>query len=93
MNNYSITTVDSAIFKLYIEGGKVYKGSVYDFTFDEKFYIYHYKTSDGYVYVAYDIDTSRGSYITTSKEEIRPTRDFIGKILSSVKYLRDERYR
>ena len=65
------------------ELGKIDHTCVYDFTFENRYLIYHYKISGMYQYVAFDTTTRRGSTICKRKERLLKTQfhSLIGDIL------------
>lgn len=76
------------------ELGKIDHTCVYDFTFESRYLIYHYKISGMYQYVAFDTTTGRGSTICKRKERLLKTQfhSLIGDILYSIKYTGDRRH-
>ena len=91
---YEITTNGKKKFNEYIREKIVYSDSVYDFTFEDRFHIYHYKVLDEYRYVALDKKTGYGSAIINTKQPIHPNcySVLVPKILYSIKYTGDRRY-
>lgn len=67
---------------------------VYDFSFENRYLIYHHKISGMYEYIAYDTTTGRGSTICKKKEPLKKTQfhSMIGDILYSIKYTGDRRH-
>ena len=67
---------------------------VYDFSFENRYLIYHHKISGMYEYIAYDITTGRGSTVCTKKEPLKKAQfhSMIGDILYSIKYTGDRRH-
>ena len=91
---YEITTNGKKKFNEYIREKIVYSDSVYDFTFENRFHIYHYKVLDEYRYVALDKRTGYGSAVINTKQPIHPNcySALVPKILYSIKYTGDRRY-
>ena len=76
------------------ELGKIDHTCVYDFTFENRYHIYHYKIGGIYQYVAYDTTTGLGSTVCSRKERLKKTQfnSIIGDILYSIKYTGDNRH-
>ena len=91
---YEITTNGKKKFNEYIREKIVYSDSVYDFTFEDRFHIYHYKVLDEYRYVALDKKTGYSSAVISTKQPIHPNcySALVPKILYSIKYTGDRRY-
>lgn len=91
---FLISTEDEALFIEYYENKKIYKGSTYAFTFDERFLVYYYKQCNKYVYIALDTKTGYGSqFISTDiKYKKSEFETLIPNILNSLKYLSEIRY-
>ena len=49
---------------------KAYADGIYDFTFDNRFIIYHVKAGNEIHYIAFDKNTLRGSLVKRAKKEI-----------------------
>jgi ATP-dependent DNA helicase DinG len=92
---YEINYLDSDSFDCYKANQKLYRDGVYDFTFEERFIIYHNKIKDSIVYYAFDKTTNRSSRVTTEKNKIYTKDDYkamVSKILKSIKYTGDTRH-
>ena len=91
-----ITYSDSETLKSYILADKAYEGGVYDFTFENRYIIYHASMRHKVDYIALDMTTGLASHILTKKPgELYTTvsyRKLIPHILYSVKYTGDMRY-
>lgn len=59
-----ISYMDDGILYENVMNGSVYKGAVYDFTFDDQYIIYHVAVPSGYEYYAFDYYTKKGSCVT-----------------------------
>lgn len=92
---YEINFLDSESFDCYKDNRKLYKDGIYDFTFEERFIIYHNKIKDLTYYYAFDKTTNRSSRVTSEKTHIYTKDDYksmIPKILKSIKYTGDTRH-
>lgn len=93
---FEITYSDSETLKSYILADKAYEGGVYDFTFENRYIIYHASMRHKVDYIALDMTTGLASHILTKKPgELYTTvsyRKLIPHILYSVKYTGDMRY-
>ena len=81
---YEINFLDSESFDSYKDNRKLYKDGIYDFTFEERFIIYHNKIKDLTYYYAFDKTTNRSSRVTSEKTHIYTKDDYksmIPKIL------------
>ena len=67
----------------------------YDFTFENRFDIYHRPKKDKLEYIALDRTTGRTSFILENATPIRASEypDMLTKIIYSIKYTGDERYK
>ncbi|MBR6573326.1 MAG: ATP-dependent DNA helicase [Clostridia bacterium] len=76
------------------ELGKIDHTCIYDFTFENRYLIYHYKINGAYQYVAFDKTTGLGSTVCKRKERLKKTQfhSMIGDILYSIKYTGDRRH-
>ncbi len=79
----------------FIDCGKAYKNGVYDFTFENRFIIYHAEHTHALNYIALDMKTGYASTICRrninnpiKKEQFRA---FMPQILQSIKYTGDRR--
>ena len=93
---FEITYSDSEIFEDYQTAGKAHKGGTYDFTFENRYLIYHAPLRREVNYIAIDMTTGLSSSVITkapgnyyTKESYRK---LIPHILYSVKYTGDVRY-
>lgn len=93
---FEITYSDSEIFENYQYAGKAHKGGTYDFTFENRYLIYHASLRREVHYIAIDMTTGLSSSVITkapgnyyTKESYRK---LIPHILYSVKYTGDVRY-
>ena len=93
---FEITYSDSEIFEDYQNAGKAHKGGTYDFTFENRYLIYHASLRREVNYIAIDMTTGLSSSVITkapgnyyTKESYRK---LIPHILYSVKYTGDVRY-
>lgn len=93
---FEITYSDSETLKSYILADKAYEGGVYDFTFENRYIIYHASMRHKVDYIALDMTTGRASHILTKNHGELYTnvsyRKLIPHILYSVKYTGDMRY-
>lgn len=93
---FEITYSDSETLKSYILADKAYEGGVYDFTFENRYIIYHAFMRHKVDYIALDMATGLASHILTKKPGELYTkvsyRKLIPHILYSVKYTGDMRY-
>lgn len=94
---FEITYRDDDMLRDFVDAGKAYRGATYDFTFEDRFIIYHFFVKNTARYVALDSKTGYGSEITRrSKDRLfdrRSYRSMTPLVLESLKYLGDERYR
>lgn len=93
---FEITYSDSETLKSYILADKAYEGGVYDFTFENRYIIYHAYMRHKVDYIALDMTTGLASHILTKNPgELYSKvsyRKLIPHILYSVKYTGDMRY-
>lgn len=93
---YEITYQDSDCLQDYIEAGKAYRGAVYDYTFEDRFFIYHFFVKDTARYVALDSRTGYGSEVTRRNRnrlfDRRSYRSMTPLVLESIKYTGNRRY-
>lgn len=93
---FEITYSDSETLKSYILADKAYEGGAYDFTFENRYIIYHTSMRHKVDYIALDMTTGLASHILTKNpSELYTTvsyRKLIPHILYSVKYTGDMRY-
>lgn len=93
---FEIETKHEDLFERYLEKGIAYKGGVYDFTFENRYLIYHIDRKTVVSYIAIDIITDRSSRVTSKKHSDMYTdityHTMIPDILYSVKHTGDRRY-
>lgn len=93
---FEITYDDSHVLQNFIDANKVYHGAIYDFTFEERFIVYHFFVKDTARYIALDSITGYGSEITRRRKEklfdSRSYHSMTPMILNSIKYTDDKRY-
>lgn len=92
---FEITFHDEDLLQSFAERHKTYPGAVYDFTFENRFVIYHAVVAHALHYVTLDTKTGYGSEICTRKMD-RPIqkseyRDMMPRILASIRYTGDRR--
>ena len=92
---FEITYCDADKLQEYIRIKKAYADAVYDFTFENRFLVYHCMLCHRFTYIALDMKTGQGSEITW----VHPDKAFkkhqhhkmIPQILYSIKYTGDRR--
>lgn len=93
---FEITYSDSDVLEEYKDCGKAHKSGAYDFTFENRYIIYHAPLRHMVDYIALDMTTGLASCIITKKPGELYTKAsykrLIPKILYSVKYTGDVRY-
>lgn len=93
---FEITYNDSDTLQNFIDADKAYHGAIYDFTFEDRFIIYHFFVKDTARYVALDSMTGYGSEITRRKKDAlfdaRSYHSMTPMVLESIKYTGDKRY-
>ena len=93
---FEITYSDKETFEAYQNAGKAHKGGTYDFTFENRFIIYHASLRRKVDYIAIDMTTGLASCVITKQPGNLYTkvsyRRLIPHILYSVKYTGDMRY-
>ena len=93
---FEITYNNSDTLENFINADKAYHGAVYDFTFEERYIIYHFFVKDTARYVALDSETGYGSEVTRRKKENLfdkcNYRSMTPLVLKSIKYTGDRRY-
>lgn len=77
-----------------LESKKIHRLANYDFTFENRFIIYHYQHGDRFNYVAFDKTTGLGSIVCKQKNLIKANEypTITDKILFSIKYTGDRRF-
>lgn len=93
---FEITYSDSETLESFKLADKAYEGGVYDFTFENKYIIYHAPMRHKVDYIALDVTTGLASCVITKNSGELYTkvsyRKLIPHILYSVKYTGDMRY-
>lgn len=93
---FELTYSDNEIFENFQLAGKAHKGGTYDFTFENRYIIYHTPLRHMVDYIAIDMTTGLGSCVITKNPGNLYTkvsyRKLIPHILYSVKYTGDMRY-
>ena len=93
---FEITYSDNETFEAYQNAGKAHKGGTYDFTFENRYIIYHANLRHKVDYIAIDMSTGLGSFVITKNPGNLYTeasyKRLIPHILYSVKYTGDMRY-
>lgn len=93
---FEITYSDSDILEDYKDCGKAHKSGAYDFTFENRFIIYHAPLRHMVDYIALDMTTGLASCVITKKPgdlySKASYKRLIPNILYSVKYTGDVRY-
>ena len=86
---FEITYNDRDKLNEYINSKKAEANAEYDFTFENRFIIYHIERLGTLTYIALDMTTGRGSEIARKSSSYKITEHkgvLIGKILKSIKY-------
>ena len=93
---FDITYTGSELLQEFIDARKAYKDAIYDFTFENRFLIYHFFVKDEARYVALDSYSGCGSEVTRRKKGFLYTKEnypqMLPRILHSIKYTGDWRY-
>ena len=91
---FEITYNDKEILDNFIECGKAYKQGKYDFTFEDRFIIYHTKIKKIFTYIALDTHTGLASKVIDAKTEYTKETyiTMIPEILYAIKYTGDRRH-
>ncbi len=92
---FEITKNDKDTFDLYLDDRRVYPDSIYDFTFENRYIIYHIELKNNTVYLALDMQTEHSSKVMDKRRGPYREKNFpylIPYILDSIKYLGDRRY-
>ena len=93
---FEITYQDGELLKNWVAQKKVYADAVYDFTFEDRFVIYHCHLLKKTIYIAVDKTTGYGSEVIRRepKDLYMPSeyRTMIYPILRSIKYTGDSRH-
>lgn len=92
---FEITYNHEDTLRSYLDCHKAYPGAIYDFTFENRFIIYHANVANAIHYIVLDMTTGYGSELCTrrpgqpiSKEAFI---DMIPKIFTSIRYTGDRR--
>ena len=93
---FEITYNDEEIFENYQACQKAYKPGLYDFTFEDRFIIYHAKLRNQLDYIAIDKLTGKSSHVTRRNlDDVIEKSSYLSMIrdiLYSIKYTGDMRY-
>lgn len=92
---YEITKNNEDALDYYMSERMAYPNSVYDFTFEGRFLIYHTPMKNELVYIALDMKTGLSSQICTTTQGAIPEylyEEMIPQILYSIKYTGDKRF-
>ena len=85
-----ITYEDNERFASYKEQGKVYPDGKYDFTFDDRFIVYHYSCGSELRYIAFDTNTFYGSEVSCVSQANKAGKDdyedMLRDVLHSLRY-------
>ena len=74
---FEMTYDGNEILENYINAGKAYKGSVYDFTFENRYLIYHAPLRQKIDYIAIDLTTGYStSIITKCPDNLYPKESY-----------------
>ncbi len=92
---FEITRNHQDAFEYYLNERKAYPGGVYDFTFEDRFLIYHAPLRNQIVYFAIDMKTGLSSEVISRKNGFYMEHEFkelIPNIFYATKYTGDRRY-
>ena len=92
---FEITKNHQDAFEYYLNEQKAYPGGNYDFTFEDRFLIYHASLRHQTVYFAIDMKTGRTSEICSRKNGVYMEHEYtelIPDIFHAIKYTGDRRY-
>ncbi len=93
---FEIEIVHKDLFEDYSAKGIAYKNGIYDFTFENRYLIYHIERKTIVSYIAIDMTTDRSSRIVSKKHSEMYSNEtyhmMIPDILYSVKHTGDRRY-
>lgn len=93
---FEITFCDADKLQDFKSQGKIYQDAEYDFTFENRFLVYHCNLAKTLGYIAFDMHTQLGSVIVRQKSFVplqkHEYRTLMPHILSSIKYTGDARY-
>ena len=68
---------------------------IFDFTFENRYHIFHHRISGGYEYIAYDTQSNLSSAVCVTKTKQGPERftRIMQEILYAIQYDSDKRFR
>lgn len=91
---YDISNCHQKSFNRFISERLIDPNSVYDFTFEDRYLVYHTPLQGDWVYYVLDVSTQRTSEALRSKKPLIMSnpRDFIPHIYNAIKYTGDCRY-
>lgn len=93
---FEFTFQDEKLLREFVDKRFADQRAVYDFTFEDRFIIYHYPIKKNFHYIALDKTTGYGSFITSKSKKcayrLETYRTMIPRILYSIKYTGDRRY-
>lgn len=93
---FEITTHDDEFrLEYYVNERKAYKGAIYDFTFEDRFLIYHVDEHGTIIYYAIDKLTDLSSEVTRTNGKVYPSHQYssmIPHVLKAIRYTGDRRY-
>ena len=93
---FELTHTDSKLLEQLIEKKKAYIEGIYDFTFEDRFIVYHYSNKRYTHYIAIDKKTELGSEVKCIKNSaiytVANNKSLIPYLLYSIKYTGDSRY-
>lgn len=93
---FEITRNHQDAFEYYLNERKAYPGGDYDFTFEDRFLIYHAPLRHQTVYFAIDMKTGLSSEVCSRKNGVYMEHEFkelIPAIFHAIKYTGDRRYK
>ncbi len=93
---FEITRNHQDAFEYYLNERKAYPGGDYDFTFEDRFLIYHAPLRHQTVYFAIDMKTGLSSEVCSRKNGVYMEHEFkelIPDIFRAIKYTGDRRYK
>lgn len=91
---FEITRNHEPLLEQYIYDRKAYKKGIYDFTFENRFLIYHTPSPPEYVYYALDMKTGLSSEVCRKQENLYSEENYenmIPQIFKAIKYTGDHR--
>lgn len=78
---FEISFCDDELFESYVNCDKAYYGGKYDFTFEDRFIIYHIALNSKIKYIAIDKDTDDSVIVTTVKPSEQFTEETVNKLI------------